>query len=378
MSTIAVIPTHRQHPAGPDPGVIEITAPPRQTESMPITGSMGMILVPAASGVGAVLLAVTQQSRPLLAAAGLLVLAASIIVGVVMVVGSRTGDRRRTREQRERYLDYLERVRQEARTSASHQLSIARSTHPPPTAAASAAYSVSHRWERRPGDGDFLVVRIGLGTVPLHRPVVLGFPLDDPLVSYDEVCLAAAKALVGQYPQLADQPICLPLDAVATVTMHGDKETVRAVARALLGQLVWAHSPADVGIMVISDHPSADWDWLKWLPHNVSKVARDGPVGSRMFARTIAQGTALLAAETAVGTIAHHQPARKLLVLVDVPVDSSAVPADLAALRTTGRAAGAVLLHLTERLAEEWHRPDIRVAVGEDDAWPDRVGQHRR
>ncbi len=92
-------------------GPITLVAPPRQGESTPISGSLGMILVPAASGVGAVLLAVTQQDRPLMAAAGLLVLAASIAVGLAMVIGSRTGTRRRTREQRERYLDYLEQAR---------------------------------------------------------------------------------------------------------------------------------------------------------------------------------------------------------------------------------------------------------------------------
>src|ERR1700712_4900626 len=97
MSTMSVSRPMRRRSVDPVSGEIELTAPPRRTESMPITGSMGMILVPAASGVGAVLLAVTQQSRPLLAAAGLLVLAASIIVGVLMVVGSRTGARRRTR-----------------------------------------------------------------------------------------------------------------------------------------------------------------------------------------------------------------------------------------------------------------------------------------
>ena len=60
------------------PRAIELVAPPRQGESTAMAGSMGMILVPAASGAGAVLLAVTHQDRPLMAVAGLLVLAASI------------------------------------------------------------------------------------------------------------------------------------------------------------------------------------------------------------------------------------------------------------------------------------------------------------
>ena len=89
----------------PSASVIALAAPPRQAESPAMSGSMGMILVPAASGVGAALLAVTHQDRPLMAAAGLLVLAASIAVGLGMLMGSRTGARRRTRAQRERYLD---------------------------------------------------------------------------------------------------------------------------------------------------------------------------------------------------------------------------------------------------------------------------------
>jgi DNA segregation ATPase FtsK/SpoIIIE, S-DNA-T family len=100
VSTLVTRRPARFRPPEPGSTALELAAPPRQGESLPITGSMGMILVPAASGVGAVLLAVTHQDRPLLAAAGLLVLAASIAVGLLMVIGSRTGDRRRTREQR--------------------------------------------------------------------------------------------------------------------------------------------------------------------------------------------------------------------------------------------------------------------------------------
>ncbi|MEP6562141.1 MAG: type VII secretion protein EccCa, partial [Nakamurella sp.] len=316
--------------------------------------------------IGAVLLAVTQQSRPLLAAAGLLVLAASIIVGVVMVVGSRTGDRRRTREQRERYLDYLERVRQEARESGRRQLLMARLSHPPPTAAASAAQSAHRRWERRPGDADFLMLRIGLGTVPPARPLTLAFPLDDPLVSYDEVCLSAARTLLGQYTQLVDQPVCVPLAGAAAMSIHGARQRVHSAARALLAQLIWGHSPLEIGIVVISDHPAEEWDWFKWLPHSLSASNRAGQLGSRMFTRTIAQGIALLHAETDFGTIAGGGPARKLVVLVDVPSTCSTPSSDLAALNAAARAAAALQLHLVDRAAAEPDLVDTRVHIADD------------
>jgi len=362
MSTIGICPPQRRHSTDPGSSKIELAAPPRRTETTPITGSLGMILVPAASGVGAVLLAVTQQSRPLLAAAGLLVLAASVIVGIVMVVGSRTGDRRRTREQRERYLDYLERVRQEVRDSTDRQLLTGRLNHPPPAAAVAAVHSVSRLWERRPGDSDFLALRIGLGPVPQSRPLRLGFQPDDPVVSYDEVCLSAARALVGEHGQLADQPIVLPLRSSLAVSIRGGHEEVRGAARALLAQLVWAHSPLDAGVVLISAAPAAHWDWLKWLPHNQSGFPHRGMLRSQLTASTISHGMALLSAETDLGSIAHHLPARKLVVFVEISPELIATQ-DLAALHAAARTVGAVLILLSDRQNADGNLGDIRVTA---------------
>jgi len=177
--------------------------------------------VPAASGVGAVLLAVTHQDRPLMAAAGLLVLAASIAVGLAMVIGSRTGVRRRTRQQRERYLDYLEQARSVAREGADLQRGRAALAHPAPQTAFGLAWQESRRWERRLSDPDFLLLRVGIGVVPLARPVTLQVDANDPLVEYDPVCLAAAQELAARHDVLADQPICLPLHEAQVVSIIG-------------------------------------------------------------------------------------------------------------------------------------------------------------
>src|SRR6478609_8705926 len=136
----------------PEPEPTVLVAPPRLTESPAMVGSAGMILVPAASGLGAVVLAVTHQDRPLIAVAGLLVLAASIAAGLAMLISSRTGARRRTREQRERYLDYLEQARARARAAATGQRDRAAAAHPEPGAAANMAWMPARRWERGPAD----------------------------------------------------------------------------------------------------------------------------------------------------------------------------------------------------------------------------------
>ena len=328
-----------------------------------------MILVPAASGVGAVLLAVTQQDRPLMAAAGLLVLAASITVGLVMVIGSRTGTRRRTREQRERYLDYLEQARIAARDGADQQRKGAGLIHPSPAAAASMAGQPSRRWERRPGDTDFLVLRVGLGEVPLDRPATLLVDADDPLTMHDPVCLAAAQGLAATYAVLADQPICLPLDG-AVLSVIGSADRGRGVVRALLAQLIWAHSPREVAVVVCGIDEPGDWEWLKWLPHNLSAHQRDGPLMARLIASTAAQALDLVTGEISDAVANPMGVARRTVVVIDQLTDRSGSTEGIAALTSAARAIGASQIHLLRDRDKEPDRVDIRIsaadAVGAD------------
>src|SRR6478752_6319402 len=274
-------PSQPRTAAAPEPEPIALAAPPRLAESPPMAGSAAMILVPAASGLGAVVLAVTHPDRPLYAIAGLAVLAASIAAGLGMVISSRTGARRRTREQRERYLDHLEDARVRARAAAARQRERSASLHPDPGAAASMAWIPARRWERRPGDADFLVVRAGLGTVPLASAPSLRADEHDPLTAYDEVCLTAAEELAARYRVLADQPICVSLTPSTVMTVAGDPARVVSVTRALLAQLVWAHRPVDVAVLVCGPDT---WDWLKWLPHTLADRGRDGPLPLRLLA----------------------------------------------------------------------------------------------
>ena len=344
---------------------------------MPMTGSLGMILVPAASGVGAVLLAVTHQDRPLMAAAGLLVLAASIAVGVAMLIGSRTGDRRRTREQRERYLDHLEQVRRQARDCAIWQRTSAALSHPDPREAAGMARLPARRWERRPGDHDFLVLRAGVGTVPLSRTVVLREDATDPLVTSDPVCLVAAQDLAGQYSALPGQPIGLPLTGATVLSIVGTADRARGVARALLAQLTWSHSPADVGVLVCSGR-LAHWDWVKWLPHSLSDHARDGPLQARLITEDAARAVDLLSAELDRGDVAGPAPPRRMIVVVD-RLGERAPPADeLSELAVAARMNGVHQLLLLDDRREEPDRVDIRLSVGGTTAaGPPRPGPPR-
>ena len=333
----------------PTPAVpFELQSVPNRGEAPVIGGSLGMILMPAASGVGAVVLAVTSQGRPLMAVMAAVVLVASIAVGLVMVIGTRTGERRRTRRVRERYLDHVEQVRRQARAAAVEQHFQSARLHPDPLSAAAARSSPLNGNLRA---GQF-TVRIGVGTVALQRPVRVIDAHGDPLMEPDPVCASAAAELVAHYTVLARQPITVDLSPGHTVLVSGPGDRAGAAARAMLSQLVGRHPPDDLSIVICSPELDA-WDWAKWLPHTASHANRDGPLPVRLITRRLDRCAALVCAESehnAVTTAAR----RRMVVILDGLDDHDPGARDKvhptgAAFAATARAAGAVVIELANR-----------------------------
>ena len=351
----------------PDPGSgsFDLAAPPQLPETASVSGSVGMIAVPAASGAGAVLLALTQRDRPLLAAAGLLVLLASVAVGAVMLIGTRTGARRRQRIGRERYLDYLEQVRRQAVRSRSLQWRRDGLAHPHPRQAAARARDPVRRWERRPSDRDFLLLRTGIGTIPLDRPVPMPVWAHDPTAAYDPVCLAAAADLAAGYQQLGDQPVCLPFGEEGTIAMLGGAEETRAVARALVAQLIAAHSPDDVAVLVLAPGEPARWDLLKWLPHAQSSGQFDGPLPARLITVDPEPAGELIRAEVAAGSALGPPKRRRLVVIIDAhPRPGAGDQCEVDRFSRLLTDIGCCQLHLVPRPEDEPPTVGVRITVG--------------
>ncbi len=219
---------------------------PNRAEPAALGGSLGMMLMPAASGVGAVVLAVSSQGRPVMAVLAAVVLVASVTVALAMAVSLRSGGRRRTRRVRERYLDHVEHVRQRARHAAVRQHRRSARDHPDPHRVAAQALSRSAGSPR----GD-LTVRVGVGTVPLDRPVLAAPDDATPLSDVDPACAAAAAAAVTQYTTLSGQPVVVDLWPGCTVLIRGSADRVLALTRAMLTQLVAHHRPTELAILVV-------------------------------------------------------------------------------------------------------------------------------
>jgi S-DNA-T family DNA segregation ATPase FtsK/SpoIIIE len=123
-------------------------------------------------------------------------------------------------------------------------------------------------WERRPGDADFLVLRVGTADLPseVRAEVAPGG---------EEETRDAAQARLDEDATLPAVPVTAPAGGLALV---GRRDRTAALARWLIVQLAVLHSPAEVSIAAaLAGDAEPDWDWLKWLPHAGAGALAVGP-----------------------------------------------------------------------------------------------------
>ncbi|PRC50505.1 hypothetical protein C6A85_69060, partial [Mycobacterium sp. ITM-2017-0098] len=65
---------------------------------------------------------------------------------------------------------------------------------------------------------------------------------------------------------VGDVPVAVPLRSTRVLTIAGDPSVARSVARALVCQFAVLHHPE---LVTVSGAAGPEWDWLKWLPHQV-------------------------------------------------------------------------------------------------------------
>jgi S-DNA-T family DNA segregation ATPase FtsK/SpoIIIE len=160
----------------------------------------------------------------------------------------RVGHRRAARAEAATYESAVTAAREALDNALAGELADREAWAPGPATVAEIALTPTNRlWERRRGDADFTVLRVGAGTV-----------------------FAATKpsAVNLDRPTLAGAPVALTLSAAGVLGVAGPRQHVVALAHCLLTQLAALHSPRDVAIVVLAEPTTADeWRWTRWLPH---------------------------------------------------------------------------------------------------------------
>ena len=138
-------------------------------------------------------------------------------------------------------------------------------------------------WERRPGDDDWLRLRVGLGRVGWEPRVEAGeqrpgpptTTADDVPGATDDPDAFTARARVRIDAEVARAatlprcPVAVDLAGGGVVgIVGGSAELRRALSSALIVQAAAHHGPADLAIAVLTDTGvDGPWDWVTWLPH---------------------------------------------------------------------------------------------------------------
>ncbi|MBM9624495.1 type VII secretion protein EccCa [Streptomyces zhihengii] len=208
-----------------------------------------------------------------------------VLASVMMVIGhvARQGSDRKNRLGGERrdYLRYLSQIRRKVHNAVIEQQLALAWLHPAPTTLASMART-SRLWERRPKDDDFAEVRIAVGDQQLAMRLT---PLSTkPVEDLEPLCAHALRRFMRAYSSVPDQPIALFLRSWSRVSFRGDEDAIRSAARAMVCQLAVFHPPEELWIaLCVSDERRQEWEWAKWLPHNLHPQEQDGAGPARLI-----------------------------------------------------------------------------------------------
>ncbi|GAA5033897.1 FtsK/SpoIIIE domain-containing protein [Terrabacter aeriphilus] len=298
-----------EEPQRPDPG------------RMPVLASVAPLVVSAA-------LAVALDAPALLLFA---------LLSPVLLLGQWWSDRRAGRTSHRRRLRAhaaaLAHAEQALLAAARDDAARRRDAHPDLGVVAAVATTRATRlWERRPGDADHLVVRVGCADQPARTAVTGSVPDAVPLAD--------------------DAPVLVDLTAAGVTGVHGPRAAGASLAGGLVAQLACWHSPRHLTIELLAAaaSPGCEWDWLTLLPH---ASLRDGTsariaLGPREVGERVAALRALVVLRRqAASDLDEHRTrlAADTVVLVDGP-DALRAVRGFAELLAEGPAAGIVFVCL--------------------------------
>jgi DNA segregation ATPase FtsK/SpoIIIE, S-DNA-T family len=376
MSRIAFHRPARMAPPPVPEEKIALAAPPQLPSQNGQYGMM-MIILPLLTSVSMAAYLI-GSGRPWMLVLGVVFIVTSVGFTIGYRVQMRGRNRRQRDRQRERYLDYLAGIRKQGRQLAQVQRFATAWVYPSPRRLWAIAVRRRRVWERRPGDPDFLRIRIGTGDAPLATRLSVT-KRTDPSVEYDPRSVHAAEELVSTYSTVEGQPAWIDVGRAGVVSLLGPEPQTRTAATALLCHLAVLHAPDDVRVTVVTGGHQ-EWAWAKWLPHTHEPDSRERGIEvvplvaenlddiadyleaelDRAVTARAERGTRLVA------VAAQEAPRQRLLVILDGYDPGrtwSRSPLVLRLLSEAGPALGITVVCLVTEEGHEPGRVDVRARV---------------
>ena len=236
----------RVWPVMPPEKAQNLAAPPENLNADP--PSPWTTLVPMLGTLGIVGFAVVSRSVAFLVVAGVLV-----VLMLTGSIGARMAQTRRDRRRRERvrqsYFDAAAKARGAAWSAAVRQRDALHGLYPDTAGLLSALQEQGALWERRPGDDDFMSVRLGLGEVRARMPVVCTGLDGNPASATEADLQQLAQAAVEETQNVPDCPVVVPLRRLSSIALVGAPGQTDKLAEAWIAGIAATCAPTDVRIM---------------------------------------------------------------------------------------------------------------------------------
>ncbi|MFI5779328.1 type VII secretion protein EccCa [Nocardia sp. NPDC051570] len=292
MSTQGFIRLARIAPPRSPGGEVILNAPPEITSPVPAPlWQRLMPLVMVVAMLGMVGLMVTMSGKAMLTNPFTLMFPMMMLMSMVGMFAGRSGGGGKKaaelNEERKDYFRYLEQLRRDVRTTGAAQREALMWSHPHPIDL-HALIGTRRMWERRPNDPDFGHVRIGVGS---HRIATkLARPETGPLEDLEPVATVALRRFVRTHSVVHGLPTAISLRAFPAVNIEGPREHGRALARAMMMELLTFHSPDNMVFAIVTADPDdRAWAWTKWLPHLQHPRDTDGIGTARMLYESLSE-----------------------------------------------------------------------------------------
>ncbi|WP_263252834.1 type VII secretion protein EccCa [Saccharopolyspora rosea] len=283
MSTVTVKRPPRA--AGPEmpEGEVELQEPPVMAEPAALDFRSAAMYLPMGIGSAAmVMMFASSSGSPAMYMVGGVMGVGMMSMGLSQIGRATAERKRKMRSERRDFLRYIAQLREKARETADQQRRAVLWDHPAPSWLWSVADG-PRLWERRANHDDFARARIGLGAQA--AAVRYTAPSTKPIEDLEPLSAISLRRFREAYRTVTGTPISVGLRSFTSVEFTGSEDGAVGLARAVLGQLVTFHSPDDLRVAVLTGETGrAEWDWVKWLPHNAHPSAHDAAGPLRLFA----------------------------------------------------------------------------------------------
>ncbi|MBR7828539.1 FHA domain-containing protein [Actinospica sp. MGRD01-02] len=258
---------------------------------------------------------------------------------------SARSSRRDYRREAAQFRTALAELTENVHVAAAREEQVRRAEHPSVADCVEAArHGTPLLWARRPGGPGFGEFRLGTATQPSRSTIESSAEQNGS----PELLAELGRALSSLTTVTAVPLVAAPAEHGA-IGLAGLRQSTLGVARGLVIQGAALHSPSEMLITAFaSARTSADWDWLKWLPHTTPSPRLPGH-------RLVASAGDALSLLTALETELAQRSANKdsastaPLILVIVEDDTPAERSRLVAIAEQGREHGIFVLWIADR-----------------------------